>query len=122
MKDITKDDVIAYFKEKKATEFDSPVYIAVHDGDGILQCTGGCDESDLVLLLILHMRTVHRIMKNNKEYFAGGQLAEDDRDFLDLVDTLYIKSKRHFQKSFEQGKAKTTITEIPRWMDDGTRG
>ena len=119
---ITKDDVIAYFKEKKATEFDSPVYIAAADGDGILQCTGGCDESQLVLLLILHMRTVQRIMKNNKEYFLGGQLAEDDQDFLDLVDTLYIQSKRKFPEYFKQDKAKTTMIEIPRWMDDGSRG
>lgn len=121
---ITEDNVIEYFKEKKATEFDSPVYIAVAvtDGDGILQCTGGCDESELMMLLILHMRTVQRIMKNNKEYCAGGQFAEDDQDFLDMVNTLYITSKRKFPEFFKQEKAKTTMIEIPRWMDDGSRG
>lgn len=119
---ITKDDVIEYFKEKRATEFDSPVYIAAADGDGILQCTGGCDESELMMLLILHMRTVQRIMKNNKEHFAGGELAEHDQDFLDLIDTLYIDSKKKFPKYFGQGKAETKVLGIPRWMDNGSRG
>lgn len=114
MKDITMEDVIAYFKEKGASESEDPLYlISLTDGSR-LEAMGGGDAEDCIMMLMFHMDTTYNIMKNIDKYST-----DSVEEWTALMGMMYLNYRKKFGKIMDDminKSQKLEITKVPRWM------
>lgn len=116
MKDITMEDIIAYFKEKGASESEDPLYfISLTDGaDTKLETMGGCDAEDAIMMLLFHMDSMHNIMQNIDKYST-----DSDEEWMALIGMLYLNFREKYGKTMDDmrnNSQKLEITKVPGWM------
>lgn len=112
MKDITMEDVIAYFKEKGASESKDPLYlISLTDGSR-LEAAGGGDVENCIMMLLFHMDTMHNIMQNIDKYST-----DSVEEWTALMGKLYLDYRKKFGKTMDDMRNNTQkleITKVPR--------
>lgn len=113
---ITMEDVIAYFKEKGASESKDPLYlISLTDGaETQLEAAGGGDLEDYIMMLLFHMDTMHNIMQNIDKYST-----DSVEEWTALMGMLYLNFREKYGKTMDDmrnNSQKLKITKVPGWM------